>query len=165
MFKRHRGRVRLAIVGLSLAALGSAVAAYGYSVLDWGCASAAELERPLTTSEVVEAFGETGFHLRPTTVPVKLPAGAHAYRHETQDASIFIVIYSDAHTSPDVSQTAFTSRARTPQQMRHAIRLLNVDIWLTDADRYSAQNLAKTVERVVETLDRVPRPSDRCYVA
>jgi hypothetical protein len=157
--------VRLAIVGLSLAALGGAVAAYGYSALDWGCASAAELELPLTRSEVVEAFGATGFNLRPTTVPVKLPAGAHAYRHETQDASIFIVIYSDAHTSPDVSKTAFTTRAGPPQQMRHAVRLLNIDIWLTDADRDSAPNLAKTVDRVVETLDRAPRPSDRCYVA
>ena len=165
VFRRYRGLVRLAIVGLVLTALGGAVAAYGYSVLDWGCPSAAELARPLTTSEVMGAFNVAGFNLQPARVPVRLPAGARAYRHETEGASIFVVIYSDADTSPDVSETVFRSGGGAPQRVRHGIRLLNIDIWLTDADRYSAQHLAKNLGPVVEDLDRAPRPGDRCYVA
>jgi hypothetical protein len=164
MFKRHRRLIRLATVALLLTAFGGAVAGYGYTVSDWGCLSPAELERPLTTSEVRDAFDAPGFNLQPARVPVRLPAGARAYRHETNYASIFVVIYGDVQTSPDLPESTFRSSGGVSQWMRHGIRLLNIDVWLTDSNRRSAQHLAKFVNPVVEDLDRAPRPGDHCYI-
>lgn len=158
VFKRHRRLVRLAILALMLTALGGAVAGYGYAVLDWGCLSRAEIERPLTPKQVVEAFNAAGFDLQPTRVPVKLRAGARIYADETQDASIFLVIYRGGRTSTDEAEPVFQSLAGSSQVVAYGIQLLNVDIALTDAQ------LAKSVNPVVEDLNRSPRPGDRCYI-
>lgn len=48
--------------------------------------------------------------------------------------------------------------------MRSGIGFLNVFIWVTDADRRSAQRLIKSVHPLVDDLDRIPPPGDRCYV-
>jgi hypothetical protein len=147
----------LAIIALTLTAVGGAVAAYGYAVSDWGCPSPAEIERPLTTSEVKKAFSAAGFDLQPIRAPVKPRAGARVYRHDTEDASIFVVIYRRGRTTPDESGQVFQSFS-SPQGMPYGIQLLNIDIGLTDA------HLAKFVNSVVEDLNRSPRPGDRCYI-
>jgi hypothetical protein len=147
----------LAILALVLTALGGAVTSYGYTVLDWGCLSPAEIERPLTTSEVMKAFNAAGFDLQPTKVPVGLRAGARVYRHETEDASIFVVIYRRGRTSTHQSQPVFKSLAGSSQGVPYGIQFLNIDIGLTEA------HLAKSVNRVVEDLNRSPGPGDRCY--
>jgi hypothetical protein len=159
-----------ALAGLLVAGLGGAFAAYGYYALDWGCPSNAELVRPIPTREVVQAFAEGGLNLDPARLPVALPSGAHAYRHGTEDASLFVVVCDDLCSGegpdrlPDLSEVAFAVDSGPPQRMRSGINFLNVFIWVTDADRRSAQRLLKRVHPIADHLDRLPSPDDRCYV-
>jgi hypothetical protein len=119
---------------------------------------------------VVDAFAEGGLSLEPTRLPAALPAGARAYRHETEDASLFVVVCDDLCSGegpdrlPDLSTVEFPAEKGPPQRMRSGISFLNVDIWVTDADRRSAQRLINRVGPVVDDLDPHPPPDDRCYV-
>ena len=147
----------MAILALTLTAVGSAVAAYGYAVSDWGCPSTEEIERPLTAGEVTEAFSAAGFDLQPTRAPVTFWGGARLYARKMKGASIFVLIYPPGRTTPNQSDPVFQSLAGA-QGVPYGIQLLNVDIGWTDA------HLAKFVNPAVEDLNRSPRPGDRCYV-
>jgi hypothetical protein len=168
--KRRRKIAVWAVSGLSVMALGGAVAAYGYYTLDWGCPSNADMKRPFATQEVLEAFTQGGLKVEPTRLPVTLPPGARAYRHNTQDASLFVVVCVDLCSGegpdqlPDFLNIDFVVGSGLPQRMRSGINLLNVFIGVTDSDRRSAQRLIKRVHPIVSNLDRTPPPDDRCYV-
>lgn len=169
-WKPRRRLAVLALVGLSVAALGGAIAAYGYDALDWGCLPRAQLERPLSTDEVVDAFAEKGLALEPAQVPVVLPRGTRAYRCESEDATVFVFVCDDLCTEggpdqlPDVSNTVFKSEQGAPRRMRHGRAFLNVEVWVADADRRSAQELLPRLDPLVNRLSRTIRPDDRCYV-
>lgn len=111
--KRRRRTALLVLAGLSLAAVGGTVAAYGYYTLDWGCPSSEELERPIAPEKVVDAFAEGGLSLDLARLPVALPVGARAYHHETEDASLFVVVCDDLCSGegpdrlPDLSTVEF----------------------------------------------------------
>lgn len=166
-FKRGRRLAGWALGILLLAALGGAVAAYGYYALRWGCPSNAETQSPRTSQEVEEAFAQAGLELNPARIPVALPPGAAAYRHERANANLFVVVCEgracDDQVS-DLSKVEFAAEGGPPQQMRRGVAFLNVFIWATDPDRRSAQRLMKRVYPIVDDLDRIPQPSDRCYV-
>lgn len=153
-----------ALAGLSVAALGGAVAAYGYYALDWGCPSSAELERPYTREEMQAAFAKRGIELAPTDLPVELRPDAHAYRYAAEGATLF-VLWCDGCRGfqPDMSAVSFTVGSGPPQRMRFGWGLLNVFIWVTDADRRSAGRLIESGHLVVGDLDRQAY-DDRCYV-
>lgn len=157
-------------VGLSVVALGGAIAAYGYYALDWGCPSSADLERPLTLREAVEAFAEEGFALEPTRIAVPLPSGARAYRHETDGATLLVLICDNACIEgggdpfPDMSRVVLKSKQGDVRQVRHGWSFLNLDLWVADEDRRSAQQLVRQLDPVVNDLSRTIPPDDRCYV-
>lgn len=161
----RRRRLTAAIVGLSAAALGSAVAAYGYFAMDWSCPSSAALERPLATSGVLAAFAERGLELDSAQVPFALPPNARAYKHAAANATLFVIVCDRRCPQgfDDPSQAVFPAGQGQPERMRHGIGFLNVDLWVTDADRRSADQLITNVHPVVEDLDPAPRPNDRCY--
>ena len=150
------------LAALSVMAFASTFA-YGFYRLDWGCPSPEDLERPIPTREVLDAFDQEGLELEPVRVPVSIPAGAQAYRSESEIATLFVVVCADA-CAVDASEAVFTTHRGSPQRMRHGIVLGNVDIWITDADRRSYQALVAQVSPVVDELDRSPGPGDRCYV-
>lgn len=166
-----RGR-RLAVFALTggTAATLLAVGAYGYSALRWGCPSNAEIEHPISSASVEEAFAARGLDLRSSRFPVLLPPRAKAYRHEAEDATVFVVVCDELcggegpHRVPDITEVVFTSMQGIPQRVRSGIILLNLHIYLTDADRRSAQRLRRKVEASADELDRNPKPDDRCYV-
>jgi hypothetical protein len=87
--KRRRRLAGWALGGLVVAALGAAIVAYGYYTLDWGCPSQAELQRPLASQDVTDAFGQGELKLDPTRFPVALPPGVRAYRHASGERHSF----------------------------------------------------------------------------
>ncbi|MEX0816737.1 MAG: hypothetical protein WD027_04790 [Gaiellales bacterium] len=147
-----------------------AVGAFGYSVLRWGCPSDYELQHPIPRAEVEEAFADHGLDLQPAPFPVPLPPGARSYRHEADAASLYVVVCEqlcdseDPQRVPDITQVDFPSSRGVTQRMRRGIILLNVHIYLADADRRSAQVLRERAEASADDLDPNPRPDDRCYV-
>lgn len=169
-WKRRRRLTGLAPVGLLVVALGSAVAAYGYYALAWGCPSSAELERPLSAGEILDALAEDDLALEPTVAPVALPSGAQAYRRETESATLFVVICDDLCPDggpsrlPNMSRAVFRSEAGALRRMRHGWASLNVEIWVADADRRSAQAQVRRLHPIVNGLSRTIARDDRCYV-
>lgn len=167
---RRRRLAGLAFVGLSVAALGGAIAAYGYYELDWGCPSSADLERPLSTGEMVDAFAERGLALEPTEVPVAPPPGVHAYRRDAEDATLFVFVCDDlcadggADRLPNMSKAVFRPERGAPRRMRRGWAFLNVEIWVADGDRRSAQQLVRRLHPLVNDLSRTIPPDNRCYV-
>jgi hypothetical protein len=164
-----RGRrrlVSLALVALSLAALGGAMAAYGFYALHWGCPSTSELQRPLSTGEVKEAFAGSGLALEPAHIPVALPAGAIAYRREAEGATLFVVVCAGIcpEQLPDVTNVVFQSDEGVGQRMRRGWGFLHVFVWAADADHRSAQQLGRRLQPLMDDLSRTISPDDRCYV-
>ena len=171
-FKRRRRLAGWALGGLVVATFAAAIAAYGYYALDWGCPSQAELQRPLATQEVTNAFAQGGLQLDPAQLPVALPPGARAYHHPSENATLFVVV-CDAELRrrrscddplPDLIKVDFATDGGPPQRMRSGVSLLNLFTWATDADNQSAKRLMKRVYPITDDLDRNPSPDDRCYV-
>lgn len=169
-WKPRRRLIALAlVVAVAVAALG-AVGAYGYYALDWGCPSNEELERPLSAGEVEAAFAPNGLTLVPARLPIAIPPGATSYRREAEGATLFVVVCKGLCGEggpvrlPDLSRVVFGSERGGPRTPRHGWELLNVGIWVADADRRSAQSLVPRLSPIVDDLSSTIPPDDRCYV-
>jgi len=86
------------------------------------------------------------------------------YEHETEGATLFVMVCRNRCNVPDVSTVDFIASQGTPQRMRHGIGLVNVAIWVADADHRSGKQLVTRVHPVVQDLDSAVQPGDRCYV-
>jgi hypothetical protein len=166
---RRGGRIAVFALAAGIGGVFLAVGAIGYSMLRWGCPSDDELQRPIPRAEVEDAFADRGLDLQPAPFPVPLPPGARSYRHEADQASIYVVVCEqlcdaeDSQRVPDITQVDFPSGG-VEQRVRRGIILLNVHIYLTDADRRTAQDLRERVEASANDLDPNPKPENRCYV-
>ena len=152
--------LRLTLAGLVVAAISGAIAAYGFYVLDWRCPDEDRLRTP---EEVERAFADEGLDLVPTEISAAVPAGARLYRHESEDAMVYVLVCPRACNGPDTTLLSFAPSNGALQFDRYGVGFVNVQIWTTDADRSSERRLREPIHRIVgERL--APPPPDRCYV-
>jgi hypothetical protein len=146
--------------GLAILLVGGGVAAYGFYLLDWRCPQQGQI---LTSDEVERAFDGEGLELAPAVPPEPMPARARLYRHELEDAMVYVLVCPRICTWPQRSEMAFEPTDGAPQEMRYGVGLTNVQIWTTDADRSSEKPLRERIHRIVGE-DLAPPPPDRCYI-
>jgi hypothetical protein len=152
--------LRLTLAGLAVAAIGGAVAAYGFYALDWRCPDEDRLRAP---DEVERAFADEGLDLVPSEIAVTVPAGARLYRHEAENAMVYVLVCRRACNGPDTTLLSFTPTEGPTQFTRYGVGFVNVQIWTTDADGSSERRLRAPIHRIVgEKL--APPPPDRCYI-
>jgi hypothetical protein len=156
-------RVRIAVLalaGLVMLLIVGGVAAYGFYVLDWRCPQQGQI---LTSDEVERAFEEEGLELAPAIPPEPMPARARLYRHELEDAMVYVLVCQRLCSWSKRDEMAFEPSDGPPQSMRFGVGLTNVQIWTTDADRKSERPLRERLDRIVGE-DLAPPPPDRCYI-
>ncbi|MGH3036998.1 MAG: hypothetical protein ACRDMU_07430 [Gaiellaceae bacterium] len=153
--------LRLTLAGLAVAAIGGAVAAYGFYALDWRCPDEDRLRTP---EEVERAFADERLDLVAARTAVALPAGARIYRHESEGAMVYVLVCRRACNGPDTTLLSFTPTEGPTQFTRYGVGFVNVQIWTTDADRSSERRLRGPIHRIVDEK-LAPLPPDRCYIA
>jgi hypothetical protein len=149
----------LALAGGAAALLAGGTAAYGFYVLDWRCPDELRVRSP---EEVEGAFADEGLELEPAEIAVAVPDGSSVYRHVGDGAMVYVLVCPNP-CSPDTSIESYSPPRGPSQRMRYGVGFVNVDIWITDADRRSARAFTEPIHRIVDEK-LVPPTPDRCYI-
>jgi hypothetical protein len=170
---RVRPGPRIAVVvslALLLVGAGAGYVHYGNEIIRWGCPTTADIERPWSVVEVVDAFEDADLPLEPATVPPVLPrpSGARAYRgaqafsHRAGDATLHVVIcrkrcslfFPRPGRPVELRRQARLSRARWPNVVAVVIEL---------DDPRAASQLRRELDGPLRELDRSVFYESRCW--
>ena len=143
---------RTLVVGLAVAALvGGAVAAWGYAGMRWGCPSYAEANRPRTSAEVTDAFGESGIPL------VAAPRQPRVLGYVTSGGTVRVVVCATNGCAADVA-----ARGGGRGRFSRGLNFLNVRVWLSASDRGTADSLLERMNTAASALSAGARDK-RCF--
>jgi hypothetical protein len=169
---RRPGRHTLAAAVAALVVVGAsaAFASNPNHIFRWGCPSSADIERPWSVDEVVEAFEDSGLPLEPTTVrpPFPRPSGARAYRgaqafvHRADGATLHVVVCRE-QCSLNLARASTDERRRLYRLAGEARP--NVVAVVTDVeDPRAADRLRRAIDEPLRELDRSVGYGSRCYI-
>jgi hypothetical protein len=148
---------RLVVLSLaSLAVCGEAVAAYGFTVLHWGCESYAEANAPLSPEKVTRAFRERGIVL---TLQPPQPGGEYTknYRHSDRLTTLSVTVC----TKPCILDPP-PPRLLRRRFVRRIIEFRNVYMAVSGRDAGEARELLRKLTPIVSEL--TPSSHDgRCF--